>query len=293
MMIYEKLEKKEYFSDIDIRLADYFLENPLNLEKQSAREIARILYVSASSITRFTQKLGYDGFNEFKEAFLEEYHYLNSHFKQIDPNKPFEKTNTSEQITGKINTLYHETIEDTFSLIDYKQLEKITDLIYQSRFIYFTSGGSQTNLGKMFREKMNWIGKIVHVFSHLNEAFESVMFSQSDTCYILVSYSGETYQTLKLAEHLKKINRKFIVITSYGQNSLSQMTDYVLYVSTREKLNDGIGNYGFNISVLYLLDIIYSCVFQKNYEYNIKNKPENMKKFQNLRHSTNPIIKDE
>ena len=292
MMIIDILKEKKNFSSIECSLADYFLKNPYELEKRSAREIAKNLYVSASAITRFCQKIGYDGYNEFKSAFISEYSYLNSHFQKIDPNKPFEKDNNHTQVAGKISSLYQETINDTHSLIEQHNLETITKLLNETRIIYITSGGNQINLGKLFREKMNWIGKAVIVLS-TNEAYESISLPHKDVCYILISYSGETPLLLKVAKKLKKTNIKFIAITSYGQNSLSQLADYTLYVSTRERLTSALGNYCYNISVMYLLDVLYSCLFQNNYEYNLKTKHMVMKEFQDRRHSDNPIIKDE
>ena len=292
MMISDILKKKKNFSNIECALADYFLDNPHELEKRSARDIAKALYVSASAITRFCQKIGYDGYNEFKSDFMKEYDYINSHFQKIDPNKPFEGDNSYIQIAGKINSLYQETVNDTYSLIDHQNLNSIVKLLNDVRIIYLTSGGTQKNLGKIFREKMNWLDKPV-IVAGTNEIYESISSQRKDICYLIISYSGETPLVLKVAKKLKKTNTKFIAITSYGQNSLSQLADYVLYVSTREKLNSALGNYCYNISVMYLLDLLYSCIFQKNYEYNLKTKYKKRKEFQDLRHSDNPMIQDE
>ena len=63
MLVKEKLQDRERFSDIDSRIADYMLERQERLREDSVRQIAKKLYVAPSSVIRFCQKLGYVGFN--------------------------------------------------------------------------------------------------------------------------------------------------------------------------------------------------------------------------------------
>ena len=50
-------------------------------------------------------KLGFQGWSDFKEAFLDEVIYLNNNFQEIDPNFPFTNQDTMMQIAHKNHTI--------------------------------------------------------------------------------------------------------------------------------------------------------------------------------------------
>ena len=49
--------------------------------------------------------MGYSGWNQFKEDFILELQYLNSHFQQINANTPFNSQDNIIKIANKIGTL--------------------------------------------------------------------------------------------------------------------------------------------------------------------------------------------
>ena len=64
------------------KIVKYFL----NQKEEIAKTIKHVKYqrdciCSPSSIIRLCQKLGFTGFEEFKEMYVEELHYLNSNFQ--------------------------------------------------------------------------------------------------------------------------------------------------------------------------------------------------------------------
>lgn len=293
MMLYEILENQDNFSEIERNFANYVLNHANRLEEESAREISKKLFISPSAITRFCQKIGFDGYPEFCKAFLEEHKYLDSHFQKINPNIPFLSTDSDFQIASKINALYQETIMDTHSLIQYEALEQCAKLVNQAQTIYILSAGTQNQLGVIFQEKLARIGKKVLIPQYIDIGYHMTSSLTKQDCMILISYSGETESIIKVARKLNAQNMPFIAITSYGNNTLASFTNHVLYLSTREKMNRGIGNYCSNISTMYLLDVLYSCIFKRNYDENLNHKFQIAKEFQTRRDSNNPILKDD
>lgn len=293
MMLTELLNQKDKFSDMEQSVAQYFLNCNDDVTQLSARYVAKELYVSPSTVTRFTQKLGFPGYMEFVRSLQEEKEYLNTHFQKIDPNFPFEQNDTNYQVAGKISKLYDETVDDTMELIDYVQLEKATQLLQKAQIIHLVSSGTSISLGEIFKDKMAKIGKRVIVSQFVDVSFSYAYQPLENEVFILISYSGQTEQILKVASQLKENKKSFIAITSYGHNELSTYTDCVLNVSTREKLKSGVGSYGIHISTMYLLDVLYSCVFRTHYDKNLDLRYKISKKFQDKRHSDNPILKDE
>lgn len=293
MLIRDMLNDKDEFSYVEVIIANYILEQEINITNLSARFIAKEINTAPSTITRFCQKIGFEGFNEFKQAYLKELDYLSSHFEQINPNYPFEYNDKNIVVANKIGQLYHETINDTLSLIEHDSLQGCINLIKKAKHIYISSSGVQGDLAQTFKDKMLKIGKNVVIESRQDEAFYRASFCEEDSIFIIISYSGETDTPLRVAKKVKERNIPLIAITSYGGNSLSEIANYTLTVSTREKLIQNLGSFSMNISTLFLLDVLYINIFNDDFQTSYSNKIESSKGFEKNRTSSNPLLKDE
>lgn len=293
MLVIDKLKLKENFSANECDIADYLLKNNKDIKSLSARFIATKTYTSASSVVRLCKKLGYEGFNDFKEDFIKEVEYKESNFKEIDPNYPFCHDDTDMMIANKIGLLYKETIDDTLCLLDTNTLKKAVDILNKSKIIYICSSGVHGQLASSFQEKMSKIGKTVIIYSRLDHIFYEACYTEQSSCFILISYSGETETVLRVARKLKERKILSIAITSIGGNTLSSLSDYSLFMSTREKLINNIGNFSINISTVLLLDILYSNYFNLNHKDNMNNRITFSKEFEKKRYSENSILHNE
>ena len=68
----KKLNDKSQFSDTEKVIADYILENFRELVNLSTRQLAQKTFTSSAAIVRFSQKLGFEGYTDFKTKFLAE-----------------------------------------------------------------------------------------------------------------------------------------------------------------------------------------------------------------------------
>lgn len=296
MLIDEKL-KTINLTNSEKEIVNYFLEEKENLNKKSVREISKKVYCSPSSIVRLCQKLGFTGFEEFKEAYIKELNYLEMNFTDVDANIPFEKEDGIQTIANKIKLLYQEIVDDTYSLNEHDALRKTVTLIKETQNLYVVASGQQINIARTFRDKMGRIGKHVCVFENVDEAYYEVCYlSKEDVCFILISYTGETRDCIQIAKKLNERKIDFITITSFGSNTLSSLSHCILHVSTRERIRDNLGAYSMSLSTLYLLDVIYSMYFSLNYSENKVKKINNSKEFETLglsvlRDTHNDLIK--
>ncbi|MEL5941086.1 MurR/RpiR family transcriptional regulator, partial [Tetragenococcus halophilus] len=218
MLIQEKLSHQANMTEIEKVIADYFLEKPDNLRQNSTRKLGEILFVAPSTITRFCKRLGFTGYNDFKEDYLKEYQYLQSHFKDVNPNRPFEMSDGIWTMANKISQLYTETILDTLSLQNFQILEKAVHLLKNSNKIYVYSTGNHINLANNFKNKMLTVGKSVEVIYRFDLAFYNIDYAKKNDCFILISYSGETNDMLRVLEELKRRELTVLALTSFGDN---------------------------------------------------------------------------
>ena len=184
MLISDKLKSFD-FTYAEKEIVKYFLNQKEEIARQSTREISKRLYCSPSSIIRLCQKLGFTGFEEFKEMYVEELHYLNSNFSDINPSIPFMTEDNIQTISNKMCSLYHEIIDDTHSLLDHDMLRKSLNLLKNNKNIYIISSSSQNDLASTFRDKMARIGKHVNIYQHIEENREERIYETKK--YILAT----------------------------------------------------------------------------------------------------------
>lgn len=292
MLLTEKLQERADFSQVECAIADYILQRGGDLAQDSARHIASSVYTTPSSVVRLCQKLGFAGYCEFRKVWLEEWNYLQSHFQSIDPNYPFQGGDSIAAIGAKLNTLYQECIADTYSLQEPNVLMQAVQYCKNAGTIYLWSAGAQSGIGQAFAEKMAKIGRtvIIHDGANMNYFFASTC--QPTDCFLLISYSGETEVTLRIARQLHRRKIPVVVLTSYGGSTLANLFPCRLYLSTRERMVSNLGSFGSHLSALFLLDLIYAGVFAQDFDRNLQFKLEVSQGFEIYRRSDNPLIRE-
>lgn len=290
MLIVEKLSSNEKLSESEESIATFLLQQGAQVNKYSTRSLAEETYTSPATVIRLCKKLGFKGFDDFKEQFLKEIQYLDQQSGIVDVNFPFSKEDTMMKVANKISHLYEETISDTMSLLNRDSLQKATSLFKSGENIYVFSSGTALNQAESFREKMLKIGKMVSISNNLNyQLYEVGCLSNKDVA-ILISYSGETEKILQVAKECKNTSVPIIAITSFGDNTLSEYADCKLIISTKESMFRNLGDYSTHLSMNLILDILYSTYFLQDYERNYEKKLEKAKILEKLRKSTNSII---
>lgn len=291
-MLLQEQMKKYHFSNNETIIIDYILNKKELIKDYSIQMIADETYTSPSTLIRISKKLGFSGWNEFKQSYLEEVEYLNRHFKEIDANIPFTKDDNIINIANKITNLHQESINDTLSLIHHDTLQKATMILNKAKNIHVFAISNLNYAGEEFVFKLNRIHKNASINSTQDNMFQNALMATSDECAICISYSGETPTLLKTVNYLKKNNVPIIAITSLGNNSLAKEADVTLNITTREKSFTKISNYSSLASINLLLDILYSCLFSLNYQTNLDYKINIAKQIETNRIIDNEIISE-
>lgn len=292
MLIQQKLEEQIDLSYNEKIVADFILSNKENINHISINDISKSTHTSLSTTVRLAQKLGFSGWKELKEAFNEEQQYILTHFQSIDPNIPFMKNDSYQNITYKIANLLSDAILDTVQLIHHDELMKAIKYISNANNIYIFAITNTAAMAYDFKYKMRFLFKKVHVIENPEEFTFNLNMCEPNDCCIFISYSGETFELFDVKE--LKIRHTFnsISITSLGENSLKKYTDCHLYISTREKLYSKIGHFVSNQSIHFILDALYACYFKMNYDENWNQKHEFSKRIDRDRYTSVSIISE-
>ena len=244
----------------------------------------------AQKLINQCKKLGFTGFDDFKQNFVRELEYLDQQQGKVDFNFPFAENDSPMRVAQNIGELYEEAVKDTMQLLRYEDLHKAVLLLKYHEEIHIFSAGTAINQAESFREKMLKIGKRVVIFNNLNyQRYQACCLSERDLAMI-ISYSGETAQMLEIARQCKRSGTPILALTSFGENSLTCYADCKLTLSTKESIYQNLGDYASHLSMTLLLDILYSEYFRQNYQKNYTYKLERARELEQHRTSTNPIL---
>ncbi len=165
MSIMTQLEFELDFSSSEKTIAKYILDNGEDILNLSVKELAKQTYTSPATIVRLCRKLGLNGYGDFKIKYSAELQFDKKNKKRVDVNFPFGNTDSNSQIAYRIANLHQEAIEDTLNLVDFKNLDKIINLLDQARRIYLFGNGNSLLAGFDFQHKMMRIQRNVNFLS--------------------------------------------------------------------------------------------------------------------------------
>lgn len=289
MSIMTQLEFELDFSSSEKIIAKYILDNGEDILNLSIKELAKHTYTSPATIVRLCHKLGLDGYGDFKIKYSAELQFDKKSKKRVDVNFPFNKEDSNSQIAYRIASLHQEAIEDTLSLVDFDNLDKIVTALDHAQRIYLFGNGNSLLAGFDFQHKMMRIGKMIEIRAHAGEQGFLADTCNKDDLAIIISYSGETNEMIEIANYLKSQHIPILGITSIGDNQLSKYCTYIMNTGSREKIFSKIAPYSSKTSISYILDLIFSCIFKLNYDHLIEKKIRRDKQYDHRHPYKSPI----
>lgn len=236
MFNYEILQS---YNDLEMLVYNYVMEHKEQVKYMTIRELSEAVHVSTSTIIRFCKKTGCEGYSEFKvqfKLFLKE-----------------EKENRTKLMmdSGKDEIMY---FLHTATSTEYEEsIVEVTQVVQGAGQLIFVGIGTSGILGKYGARYFSNIGKYSQ---HIEDPYYPITKDMESTVVIALSESGETEQTLKLAERFKRHNCKIISITNGSSSTLAKMSDYNLAYFVSKRLIQDEYNITTQIPVLYLLETI-------------------------------------
>lgn len=282
------------YHDARYAVGEFVLHEQSNLHKYTINQIAEYSYTSKATVVRFAKTLGFDGWKEFMKAFISEMKYLEQHKADADVNYPFDAKSSVNEIIDSIKKVQIESIQDSADLLDVEMLEKAVHYLIKAKHIIIFGLSPNIFIGELFRRKMITIKKQVDI-AKLGEMGIISNTLTEDDCAIMISYSGNNEHAEPMCYIPTLLENKVSVIgiTSGGDNYMRKELDYVLTMSSKERLYTKISNFATEESLQYIFNVLFSCYFAKHYQDNNLYKLQNSKILESSRWAVLKSMKDE
>ena len=234
MFGYEVLQS---YNELEMLVYNYIMAHKEEVKYMTIRELSDAVHVSTSTIIRFCKKTGCDGYSEFRVQF--------KLFLKDGYNKKKLQDNVGDEIMYFLHNITSTEYEES--------IVKVTEMIEKAKQLIFIGIGTSGILGKYGARYFSNIGKFSQ---YIEDPYYPIGKDMEETVVIALSESGETQQTLKLAERFKRHNCKIFSITNGSSCTLAKMSDYNLVYFVPKRLVQDEYNITTQVPVIYLLETI-------------------------------------
>ena len=272
MNLFINLKENKDLSKNERILADYILKHPEDVLKMSSKDLGKVCFVSTATVYRLCDKLGLSGFSDLKikiTSSLDDYRKSNEDFNFDFPVNQFQ---THYEIIQKIKEDYEQTLNLTANLFSLDQLRLIASAMKKAQIIDVYTSAGNINFALNFQFQMQEIGIQVNV--PVDEYQQRLIAASSNENHlaIIITFGGRGILSDILPRILHKVKTPIVLISSYDYTFKDLDPDYQLYISSYENHYKKISSFSTRLSILYILDVLYTCYFKLDYQENIEKK---------------------
>ncbi len=216
------------------RVADTFLRHP-DVLTMSIAEIAAQSDTSASAITRFVRKFGYEGLDTFRIAMAQSSNAIASNdIIEIDP--IVQKNDDLSTIIDKVAVMLSTTVSDTANFLDEKVIQEAISALKKARRIYLIGVGSSGVIAYDLAHKFNRAGFLALHSWDGHMVMENLAYLNEQDVVLSFSYSGETKEVLAALDIARERGAQSYIVTKNQSNEISKRVSGVIPIPTTEHL---------------------------------------------------------
>jgi DNA-binding MurR/RpiR family transcriptional regulator len=229
MSILRKISAQlETMAPADRQIGQFIIDNPDQMLRLSSAALAVETGRSQSSVVKFSQKLGYAGYQELKLAVSEA--------KAQEWQAPAGMIHGTIEVGDGYLTILQkllgskmQAMQQTISVNNEAEIEKALEALHDARRIHLAGVGASSLVARDFSYKLMKLGRnVLHDSdSHVQMANASTL--GPDDLLFALSYSGASIETLRIAELASQRRATVIAVTGLQDNPLARVADICLH----------------------------------------------------------------
>lgn len=235
MSVLDKIHAlREKFPRAEQQLAEYILTNPDQIRDMSSQMLAKAVGISQASVVRFTQKLGYKGYPDFKFAITDSLHHQvlpvndDKLHGEISLDDSF-SVMSQKLLASKINVLHK-----THNINPQTSYEQAALMLRHAKRVMLCGKGGSALVAKDFSFKLQKLGMAALAETDTHVQLANIANYTAEDLLVVLSESGETADIVKITEQAASNGVQIISITAYGPNSIVRLAGLNLYTVADE-----------------------------------------------------------
>ncbi|MDW6019645.1 MurR/RpiR family transcriptional regulator [Vibrio plantisponsor] len=218
------IAKRSQLSQSGRLVADWIVENAAKAAYMTSQEVAHEAQVSQSTIVKFTQRLGFKGYSEFKLALSEDIGR-----KQAITSTPLHSGIFADDplavIAQKLIKAKTDAMIQTTNALSFDACNQAAQWLSDARTVQIVGIGGSALTAKDLGYKLLKLGitALTEQDSHVQIAVARTL-TEKDV-QIAISFSGERKEILVAAEAAKEQGAKVIALSSPNKSKLRHIAD--------------------------------------------------------------------
>lgn len=207
-------------------IAEYILHHYEKAAFMTAAKLGEKVGVSESTVVRFADALGYDGYPKLQRALQE---LIKTKLTTV------QRLEMSQDYVGKENIIKNvlkadiENVRATIEELNYDVFFESVNLLLNAKRIYVVGMRSSTTLAEYLGFYLNLILDNVKIVSQgVSDIFEQLMRVSKDDVVIGIGYPRYAQKTIDALSYAKDQGSKIISITDSLLSPIAGMADYTL-----------------------------------------------------------------
>lgn len=268
MNLIDRLNKTANFTFNEQLIIQYLLAHPEEVANLSIYTLAKQTTSSTSTIVRLCKKCGLSGFKTFKVIFARDLERYYQQINSIDANTPFKQNDSDLIIAKKIAQLTTETINFAQNSLSSQVLNQATSILLDATNVYAIGVSDNFIRLRDLQLKLLRIGLRVQMVDLQAEQYHLARNSKPTDAALMVSYSGRTAEVVNDAKTFYQNGTPILAITGNEDSPLAKYATETILLPQREQAQYQVSNFSSQLAVEYMLNVLYSCIFNRNFEKN-------------------------
>ncbi len=211
-------------------IAEYIMDNYDKAAFMTAATLGETVGVSESTVVRFANTLGYDGYRKLQKELQELIKNKLTTVQRISLSKDFsDYENALKQVVKKDM----DNIEKTLNELDYQAFQRGVEITLKADNVYILGLRSSSFLAGYLGFYLNFLLDNVKIISFgANDVFEQLLKATEDDVIIGISYPRYSKRTLEALDYGKEKGCSIIGITDSLVSPAAQYADVTLIASS-------------------------------------------------------------
>lgn len=269
MLLIDKLRMQKDLTNTEKRIADYILQNLTTIPAINVADLAKNTYTSHSSVIRLAQKMGFDGFRDFRVAVSEIAHSDIYRSNPVDANFPFLPQDSTKEIAKKIADLTINTVQRTYAQLDDQVLDDAAELLAKAERIFLFAQGDSQIRARSFQNKLVKINKFLIIADEYADEDWNAASLTSNDCAIFITYRARVPQYERMMKHFINENIPAILLTGNSQSNLIPLAAQSIVFTQEEMDYVKVSTFSSQVAFEYILDTLFSLLYAKDFQQNL------------------------
>lgn len=218
----------------DRQIAQFIIDNPEQMLTLSSAALAEATGRSQSSVVKFSQKLGYDGYQQLKLA-VNKAKALEGHAPGGIIHGTIDASDSYVTILQKLIGSKLLSMRETLAANNEQTIDAVVDALVGARKVQLAGVGASSLVAKDFSYKLLKLGRMVLIDSDSHIQISNASGLGASDVLVALSYSGQSLETLRIAEVARQRGAKVISMTGLQPNPLLDLADLHLFTVADEE----------------------------------------------------------